>query len=62
MSGPPRSRSKAAPGAPQAIPDRSLDPDVPLPMVAIIALCGVGAFVLSVLTLRRKELAPQLAE
>lgn len=33
-----------------------------LPMVAIIALCGVGAFVLSVLTLRRKELAPQLAE
>jgi 23S rRNA (cytosine1962-C5)-methyltransferase len=35
MSGPPRSRSKAAPAAPQAIPDRSLDPDVPLPMVAI---------------------------
>ncbi len=33
-----------------------------LPMVAIIALCAVGAFVLSVLTLRRKELAPQLAE
>jgi DHA1 family bicyclomycin/chloramphenicol resistance-like MFS transporter len=33
-----------------------------LPMVAIIALCGVGAFVLAVLTLRRKELAPQLAE
>jgi DHA1 family bicyclomycin/chloramphenicol resistance-like MFS transporter len=33
-----------------------------LPMVTIIAICGFGAFVLSVLTLRRKELAPQLAE
>ena len=33
-----------------------------LPMVTIIAICGFGAFVLSVLTLRGKELAPQLAE
>jgi len=35
MSGPSRSRAKAAPAVPQAIPDRSLDPDVPMPMVAI---------------------------
>ncbi|WP_200941139.1 multidrug effflux MFS transporter [Afipia sp. Root123D2] len=33
-----------------------------LPMVTIIAISGFGAFVLSVLTLRGKELAPQLAE
>ncbi|MGO4573422.1 multidrug effflux MFS transporter [Microvirga sp. 2TAF3] len=32
------------------------------PMVAAIALCAVGALVLSVLTLRRRELAPQPAE
>jgi MFS transporter, DHA1 family, multidrug resistance protein len=33
-----------------------------LPMVTTIALCALGAFVLSALTLRRKGLAPQPAE
>lgn len=33
-----------------------------LPMVTTIALCAVGAFALSALTLRGKGLAPQLAE
>ena len=33
-----------------------------LPMVAAIALCAVGAFALSRLTLRRRELAPEPAE
>ena len=34
----------------------------PLPMVAAIALCSVGALVLAVATLGRRELAPQAAE